>query len=193
MLTVGITGGIGSGKSYICNIFKAMGVPVFSADEEAKSIANDSAGIRNEIVNLFGNNAYKNNVLNRKYIAQIVFSNSDLLNKLNNIIHPAVELKFITWCNHYAHYDYVLKEAAILFESGSYKKLDRTIAVSAPQALRVKRILERDNISAEAIQDRMKNQWPADKIESLADFVIKNDDNSLILPQIITIDRILRE
>jgi dephospho-CoA kinase len=192
MIKVGVTGGIGSGKSYVSKVFEQMGIPVFYADIVAKNITTSSVDVIQEIKNEFGNEAYNDQVLNRVYLAKIVFKDPEKLEKLNKIIHPAVKTEFVKWCNSFPHKPYVIEEAAILFESGSYKQMDRTIVVSAPEALRIKRVTKRDKLSEQEVHNRMKNQWPTEKIEGLADFIINNDGKHLLLPQIIEIDKTLR-
>jgi dephospho-CoA kinase len=192
MLKVGITGGIGSGKSYICDVFKKIGIPVYEADEKARIITNTTDQVKSEIINVFGLQAYNNNLLNTKFIASSVFNNPGLLEQLNSIIHPAVENDFISWCQEQKNQAYIIKEAAILFETGIYKKLNRNILVLAPEHIRVKRVQSRDNSTEIEIRNRIKNQWPTEKTVQLADFIIENDGKKLILPQIIKIDKEIR-
>lgn len=192
MLIVGITGGIGSGKSYVCNVFKKLGVPVYNSDDSARKISNNSEIVKSQIISLLGKKAYKNKLLNRQFIASIVFNNKELLDRLNSIIHPVVEKDFNDWCSSKQEFTYVLKEAAILFETGIYKKLDSTIAIIASESIRLQRVLERENINEEAVRKRMKNQWSAEKITSLADFIIENNSKKLLLPQILNIHKKLR-
>jgi dephospho-CoA kinase len=187
VLKVGITGGIGSGKSIVCQIFDILGVPIYHADERAKYLVNTSPIIRTEIISVFGTNSYSAEGYNRKYIADIVFNNADQLNRLNKIIHPRVALDFEKWFKEHNGAKYILKEAAVLFESGAYKTMDRIIVVDAPIELRINRLKERDPVSEKEIRNRMNSQWTADKIKSMADWIITNDDNTLILPQILTI------
>lgn len=188
MLAVGITGGIGSGKSYVCEIFAKIGIPIYNADFRARFIANESAQVKKQILTFFGSESYLNNELNRPFIASEVFNNPDKLNTLNRIIHPEVEKDYFNWLIKYKSFPYTLKEAAILFESGAYKKLDKTILVSADIDLRINRVMSRDNITKEAVLHRMKNQWPTEKIIPLTDFIIENNGKNLILPQIIDIN-----
>lgn len=172
---VGLTGGIGSGKTTIANHFKALGVPVYIADDEAKKIMN-SEKVISKIQKVFGNEILENNKINKEKLAQIVFSNPEKLNQLNQIIHPEVREHFIDWLEKHIEYPFVIKEAAILFESGSYKDCDYIITVVAPLEKRIERILLRDNTTRQAILDRMKNQWnDVDKIVK-SDFVINNED-----------------
>ena len=189
MIKVGITGGIGSGKSYVSNVFKKLDVPVYSADDAGKRLMLTSENVKQAVSDLFGKQAYIGTELNRKYIANQVFKNKDQLENLNEIIHPAVEQDFVCWCIKQKHKKYILKEAAILFESGSHKQLDKIIVVDAPLEVKIARVMLRDGSSREDVVNRMNNQWPADKIKSLADFIINNGRNILILPQIIEIHK----
>jgi dephospho-CoA kinase len=186
-MKIGITGGIGSGKSTVCKIFKVLRIPVYHADERAKIIVNQNPEIKNSIIDVFGIEAYKNDIYNAEYISNIVFSNKKKLDKLNSIIHPFVEKDFLEWAE--SNYDakYLIEEAAILFESGANRNLDYVIVVNAPLTVRIQRIMERDGISEEMINARMKNQWPTDKILALADWIVENDEKHLLLPQVLSI------
>lgn len=192
MLAVGITGGIGSGKSFVCEVFSKLGIPIYSADNRAKEISNESTSVIKEITALLGAEAYINKQLNRPFVASQVFSDKNKLQKLNNIIHPAVEKDYLEWQKNYSHLPYTIKEAAILFESGAYKQLNKTIVVTAPIDIRIKRVCDRDGSTEESVRERMNNQWPTEKIIPLTDFIIENDGKKLILPQIIKIDNELR-
>lgn len=172
---VGLTGGIGSGKTTIANYFKELGVPVYIADDEAKKIM-DSEVVINKVKSKFGNEVLTGEKIDREKLAQIVFSNPEKLKELNKIIHPEVKNHFIKWLNRHKDYNYVIKEAAILFESGSNKDCDFVITVVAPLESRIERILKRDNTSRQNILNRMKNQWNDDEKVSKSDFVIHNED-----------------
>ncbi len=187
MLTVGITGGIGSGKSTICRIFEVMEVPVFNADAEARRIQNEDPNIRSSMISLFGNEVYNDDGLNRKLVAELVFNNKLLLDQLNKIIHPATLVAFEKWKQDYSSNHYVIKEAAILFESKSNIGLDKIIVVSAAEELRIERIVKRDNISREQIISRMNNQLAEEERIAKADFVIVNDEKSAIIPQVLAV------
>ncbi len=189
MIKIGITGGIGSGKSFISGVFGKLGIPVYNSDTRAKELMNTSPHLIERIQEIFGSRAYFQHQLNRKYIASAVFSDKNLLNKLNTIVHPAVETDFLQWCSSQKDNTYVLKEAAILFESGAYKKLDAVILVSAPEKVRISRVVQRDKTSVDEVKKRINSQWTTEKLISLADFLIENNDNKLILPQIIEIDK----
>lgn len=184
MLKVGITGGIGSGKSIICQVFKALQVPVYNADEHAKIIVETDPNIKSRIIKIFGEQSYTGSTYNRKYIAEKVFNNKLLLEKLNKIVHPAVANDFSNWIKKFK-FPYVIEEAAILFESGAHEKMDKIIVVEAPEELRIKRIRKRDGLKEEEIRFRVQNQWSTDKLVALADWVINNNDKILVLPQIL--------
>ena len=186
MKIIGITGGIGSGKSTVCKIFSTLGVPVFYADMEARKVYDEPA-IKKQVIGLLGNEAYDGKALDREFVAQRVFSNADLLEKLDKIIHPAVALRFSDWCSKNKDAVYVLKEAAILFESGSDKDTTAVITVTAPHDLKVKRIEERDDISVADIEKRIKNQWTDEEKIKRSTFVIKNDEVEPLIPQVLKI------
>ena len=180
---IGVTGGIGSGKSYVCRVLAAMGYPVFYSDIEAKKLINTDPELRDSIKELFGNEAYLNNELNRKHIASAAFSDSGLLSKLNALVHPKVRSAFDEWASKQDS-NYVFQEAAILVETEGYKLLDKTILVTASLETKISRVKKRDKLSEEEISKRMQSQMSdSDKI-TFVDFVIENDDNSMILPQI---------
>jgi dephospho-CoA kinase len=193
MIKIGITGGIGSGKSTVCKVFSVIGIPVFNADEEARRLMQEDKNLVEKIKELFGEEAYLNEKLNRAKIAAMVFENKDLLQKLNALVHPAVGKEFIRWAAKQTDQPYVIKEAAILFESNAHKGLDYVIAVSAPEKLRIERIMQRDGVSAEQVKQRMKNQWPERKKVQLADFVVVNDDKKMVLPQVMRLHDIFME
>jgi len=187
MLKLGVTGGIGSGKTFVCTIISAMGYPVFNADYEAKMLINNDIRVINAIKNLFGDGIYINGELNRKKVAELVFSNSLMLEKLNSIVHPVVIDYFNQWTNQYSSKSIVVKEAAILFESGANIGLDKVIGVVSPLELRIKRVIERDNTSYEAVLNRIKNQYPQEELIKKCDYIIENDGVNLLLPQIINV------
>lgn len=175
MKIIGLTGGIGSGKTTVAKLFTELGVPVYNSDLKAKKLMQDSKEIRTAIVALLGEESYRLKKLNKKYIADRVFGDKELLQKLNAIVHPAVRKDFISWVKT-KRTPYVIQEAAILFENNSYKIFDKVILVKAPKEIRLERILARDNISREEILDRMENQWEDSKKIPLADFIIENTD-----------------
>jgi dephospho-CoA kinase len=185
MIKVGLTGNIGSGKSLVARIFETLHIPVFYADIEAKKIL-DNPDVREEVVNLFGQDVIEGTRLLRPKIAEIVFSDKQALEKLNQIIHPAVRKQFTIWANHQIS-PYVIYEAAILHESGHYKNMDKIILVKADENLRIKRVVKRDQVSEEQVKSRMQNQWPESKKEEFSDFVIDNNEKDLLIPQVLSV------
>ncbi|QLE02172.1 dephospho-CoA kinase [Galbibacter sp. BG1] len=172
-MIVGLTGGIGSGKSTVADFFAELGVPVFIADTEGKKLMHTDDAVKNAIVDEFGEEAYKGDSPNTTYIADIVFKDPEKLQKLNKIIHPAVGRSFSSWMKK-QEAPYVIKEAAILFESGSYKDCDIVLTVTAPKEIRIQRVLQRDTATREAIEARMKNQWSEEEKVKKSDFIIEN-------------------
>ncbi|HRG58475.1 MAG TPA: dephospho-CoA kinase [Bacteroidia bacterium] len=192
MKKIGLTGGIGAGKSFIAKVFETLGVPVFYADEEAKKILN-LPSVLHELSHKFGFNVVddKNGLANRRLIAQHVFDNPEKLKLLNQIIHPEVEIAFQDWCLQHIKQQYILKEAAILFESGSYKNLDGVICVVASINTRVNRVMKRDNTPESDIIKRINNQWSDEQRMALSNWVINNDDNSEVLNQILAVHQVI--
>jgi dephospho-CoA kinase len=192
MLKVGVTGGIGSGKTLVCRIFEVLGIPIYYADIQAKKIMESDPHIRDGLVGLFGSAVINDNKINREYLASIIFNNNDALISVNNLVHPAVRRDFTEWALSMSEQDYIIEEAAILFESGIYRLLDFNIAVSAPEEMRIKRVIMRDNASRESVLSRLKNQMTENERNSLADAVIFNDESDLLIPQVIKVhNRIL--
>ena len=190
MFKAGITGGIGSGKSIVANIFRILGVPVYNADTAAKRLMQEDSVIKKQIIELFGNEAYLKDILNTSYISAAVFANPDKLEQLNNIVHPATINDAKEWFSKQTA-PYILKEAALLFESGSSKDVDYVIGVSAPAPLRIKRVMERNKITAEEVKKRMKNQIDETIKMRLCDTVINNNDLHLIIPQVLQVHHTL--
>jgi len=188
-LTIGITGGIGSGKSYIARIFKALGVPFYDADKEAKKLMNTNPVIKNALILEFGKEVYDiAGHLNRAYLASQVFRDKEKLAKLNAIVHPMVIQHGEDWALSQT-FPYSLKEAALLFESGSYEKLDYTILVTAPTDIRIARVMQRDAITREEVLDRINKQLSDEEKQKLADFTIVNDGLTPLLPQILPLHK----
>ena len=187
MIKVGITGGIGSGKSTICNVFKVLGIPVYNSDLESKILTNTHPGIIKDVKKLFGGDIYINGVLDRKAVGSIVFADKDKLQALNNIIHPIIAHHFNQWLKENSEAKYILKEAAVLFESGAHKKVDQVISVIAPIDLRIKRVISRDQITREDVVSRINNQMEDDKRIRLSDQIIHCDDIELVIPQVLKI------
>jgi dephospho-CoA kinase len=191
MKVIGLTGGMGSGKTTVANMFRELGVPVYIADDEAKRLSNNSSVIKKKLIKLLGNATYSDGELNRKFIADIIFTDPVLLKKVNAIIHPKVASHFKKWVGTQAG-NYCIKEAAILFENGGYKDCYLTILVTAPKEIRIGRILSRDNISLEEIEKRMSNQWPDEEKIKLADIIIENTDLEKTQKQVEKIHATLR-
>ena len=185
-LKVGIAGGIGSGKTTVCNVIEALGYPVYYADAEAKKISETDRLVISAISNLFGADIYISGRLDRKRLASLVFNSKVLLGKLNAIVHPAVAEHFEMWVSK-TNSPIVFKEASILFESGLYKMLDRNILVIAPEDVRLKRVVDRDNTGVDDVKKRMLNQSPQNELIKLADYIINNDGIELIMPQLLSI------
>lgn len=187
MKKVGLTGGIGSGKTTVASVFSTLGVPVYNSDKEARIIINKDPQAIEQIKRLFGNEIYKNNELDRKAVASIVFNDSAKLKALNDIVHPKVGEHFNLWCNKYQNEPYIIKETAVLFSANLQNTLDSVIVVVANESTRISRVMKRDNVAKEAVEERIKNQMSSDEMEQRADFVINNSGEKLILPDIIKI------
>jgi len=185
-LKIGITGGIGSGKTFICRLFEALGIPVYNADEEAKRLMNTDIRIKEKLIAQFGEATYKDGLLDRAFLANMVFSDKDKLELLNGIVHPIVIQEAKDWAERQTT-GYSLKEAALLFESGSYKELDYTILVTAPIDIRIQRVIERDGTTEPQVWERMNKQLSDEEKLQLADFVIVNDGITPLLPQVWTL------
>ncbi len=191
-IKVGITGGIGSGKSTVCSVFKLLGVPVFEADRVAKDLMNSNSDVMDQLIRLFGKDIYtENKELDRKKLAKIIFSNDIEREKVNEVVHPAVRKEFKNWVQ-IQNASYIIHEAAILFESGFYRMMDFTILVTAPEKMRIDRVTERDGVDTKKVKERITKQWPDSEKRKLASFELVNDNKDLIIPQIIKIDENLR-
>jgi len=184
VLKVGLTGGIGSGKSTVAQIFEVLGIPVYYADIAAKRLMNENAEIRSAITKVFGNDAYANNILSRKYISSIAFSDPAKLELLNAIVHPATKKDSENWMSQQTTH-YAIHEAALIFEAKVSDRLDYVIGVSSPQALRIKRAMERDHVSHEEVLKRMTKQIDEETKMSKCDFVLINDEQQLLIPQVL--------
>ncbi len=186
---IGLTGGIGSGKTTIALYFKSLGVPVYIADDEAKKIL-DTPKIQKEIKAEFGAVIFENNKVSKQKLASIVFQNPEKLNALNAIIHPAVNKHFEQWLQLHQNYPIVIKEAAILFESGSYLGCDKIITVVAPLETRIQRVILRDESTKEEVLNRIKNQWTDEMRAAKSDYIIENNQ----LPEAkLQVDEILKK
>nr|WP_297788143.1 dephospho-CoA kinase [uncultured Allomuricauda sp.] len=173
MMIVGLTGGIGSGKSTVAKMFIELGVPVYDSDMEAKKLMVNSNEVKNAISELLGEEAYLNEGLNRPYIADKVFKDPEILGELNDIVHPAVREHFLEWVNHQKS-PYVIQETALIFENNAQDKYDCTILVTAPEETRIQRVMDRDKIEKQAVIDRINNQMDDKKKVDLADFSLEN-------------------
>lgn len=187
MLKIGITGGIGTGKSFVSKIFKSMGVPFYDADKAAKDIMTNSDIVRRGLMDAFGSETYcEDGALNRKWLADKVFKDPEKLQVLNGIVHPVVIQNAVDWAEKQRG-AYSLKEAALLYESGSYQSLDYTILVEAPLELRIERVIKRDQVSEEEVLDRMSRQMSEEEKKGYADFIVVNDEITPLLPQVLAI------
>ncbi len=194
MIKVGLTGNIGSGKTTVARVFAAMGIPVFLADEEAKNIMTNDPELISKIKELMGEKAYLvSGELDRSYIADIVFSDADILQKINQIVHPAIEKYYIEWCKKHINEKYTIKEAAILFESGSYQSCDKIITVACDRDTAIKRASERDGKDRATITARLDNQMLQEEKISRSDYVIWNNDGDEVLPSVMAIHVELRK
>ena len=191
MKVVGITGGIGSGKSTVCNIFRVLGIPVYEADAEAKKLY-DLPEVVAELKKVFGGHYFsKSGELDKRKFADLIFNDETALQKINDIVHPYVKKSFREWKKAHNDKPYVLKEAAILFESGSDKGCDKVITVTAPDNVRLKRVMARDQRTADQVKKIMGKQWSDAERVKRSDFVIVNDETSLVLLQVLKINAAL--
>ena len=188
MLKIGITGGIGSGKTTVCKLFKTLGIPVYEADTQAKLLMNTDPELKALLVNSFGDDMYREGMLERHKLAEIIFNDPIALEKVNSWVHPAVAKDFDRWCALQTA-PYVLEEAAIIFESKIAYRFHKIILVTAPDELRIERVCVRDHADAETVRKRMAQQMPEEQKMALADFVIYNDHQRLITPQVMAIHK----
>jgi dephospho-CoA kinase len=188
---IGLTGGIGSGKTTIATIFQSFGIPVYIADDEARKIM-QSSEIINAIKNTFGTSIFENKVLNREKLAEIVFNDSEKLKELNKIVHPAVKRHFDQWLLNHVSTPYIIYETAILFESGRYKDCDMIITVTAPVESRVRRVIERDKTTRELVLKRINAQWTDEQRISKSDFIIENNSIEEAKLEVVKILKILK-
>jgi dephospho-CoA kinase len=191
-LKVGITGGIGSGKSTVCKVFKALGVPVYHADEVARNITDQDPSVVAQIKETFGADMYATDKLDRPKMAALVFNNPDALAKLNAIVHPAVRVGLPVWLAENKNAPYIIYEAAILFESGAYKQLDKSILVAATEETRLHRVMQRDNATRDEVLARVKNQWDETQKLAHANYVIWNEGSAPVIAQVLALDKLLR-
>ncbi|MDR1673483.1 MAG: dephospho-CoA kinase [Bacteroidales bacterium] len=183
MLKIGVTGGIGSGKTTVCRLFETLGIPVYYADDRAKELMDTDPELKNLLQQHFGNDLYRNGKLDRPKLSEFIFNNRTQLQTVNGWVHPAVARDFELWCTRQTS-PYVMEESAILFESNSAVRFDKIILVVAPEDMRIERVCLRDNIDSDSVRRRMSNQWSEKKKRELADFVICNDNKHALLPQV---------
>lgn len=193
MKKIGLTGGIGSGKSFVAGVFRHLGVPVFNSDDEARRIQETDAEVLAAIRAAFGDVFHAHGALDRKKLASIVFSDRERLLQLNVIVHPAVGRAFEQFCGRHAGEKYLIKEAAIIFEMGLDEELDATILVTAPEKTRIERVMKRDGISESDVRARMQKQWSDEEKKQRADFFVDNDGAKAILPQVVRVHAAIAE
>lgn len=184
MIKVGLTGGIGSGKTTIARIFETLGIPVYYADDATKNLMNTNENLKTAIINSFGEDSYKNNELDRKYLAAIVFNDKQKLELLNSLTHPVTIKDAADWMGRQTS-PYIIKEAALLFESGAAENLDYVIGVHSPQHTRIKRVMERDGLPMEEIMKRINRQMDEEMKMKRCHFIISNNEQQLVIPQVL--------
>lgn len=185
-IKVGVTGAIGAGKTFVSSIFEKLGFPVFNSDVEAKKCMQSDMYLIEQIKVIFGDKVYENNILQKDILSEIIFNNNEKLKSLNHLIHPVVSKNFMNWCE-LQNSDIIIKEAAILFESGSNDFLDKIICVSAEEEIRIKRVMLRDKCDKNHVLSVMSKQMTQKEKEKLSDFIIINDDKKLLMPQIVDV------
>ncbi len=186
MLKIGLTGGIGSGKTTVAHIFEVLGIPVYYADEAAKKLMNEEKSLRQEIIRLFGNEAFKEGKLDRRFLGELVFSDPEKLSQLNSIVHPATLEDATRWMLR-QRTPYAIKEAALIFEANLQSYFDYVIGVTAPETIRMSRVVKRDHTSPEKVMKRIRQQMDEEEKIGLCDFVIRNDESEGLLPQVMKI------
>ncbi|HVN58780.1 MAG TPA: dephospho-CoA kinase [Bacteroidales bacterium] len=191
-MKIGVTGGIGSGKTTVCRIFSALGIPVFAADIDARNVMETEPEVIEKVNQIAGRDVYRGGDLNRSELAAIIFNDRELLEEINATVHPVVRRNFESW-QRTQDTDYVILEAAILFESASFRNVDRIITVIAPVEERIDRVVKRNNLSREQVGDRIKNQYDDDYKVARSHYVIDNSDNRLIIPEVLRIHQDILE
>jgi dephospho-CoA kinase len=183
MIKVGLTGGIGAGKSIVARILESCNYPVFNSDQVAKKLIVEDQSLRSELIHEFGDSVYNGTELDRTFLAGVIFKDETAREKINSLVHPRVRKSFVDFCEN-TKSPLVFNEAAILFETGSYSQFDKNILVTAPESLRIDRVMERDGLSRSAVEDRIKAQWSDERKAQLADFLIVNDEVQPLLTQV---------
>lgn len=184
MLKIGLTGGIGSGKTTVAKVFEVLGIPVYYADDAAKRLMNEDEVLQQKIISAFGEAAYTDGILNRQHLSSLVFNTKEKLELLNSLVHPATIADAAVWFSKQKS-PYVIKEAALLFESGTAAGLDFVIGVPAPEPIRMKRVMDRDGVSSDEVKKRMQNQMEEPIKIRLCDFVIHNNEEEMVTPQVL--------
>ncbi len=192
MFKVGVTGGIGSGKTIVCRIFNILDIPVYEADVEARKIIAENEQVRTKLLKRFGREVFKQGELDRKYLASRIFSDSEARLFVNSIVHPIVHEDFRQWSID-QHSPYVIEEAALLFESGAYKKMDFNILIDAREEIRINRVMRRDTIKRGDVLARLASQIDPNEAAKLADLIIHNEETSFVVPQVLDADRLIRD
>lgn len=192
MLLVGLTGGIGSGKSTVCDVLRVLGTPIFDADAAGKRLLAEDVALQQAVIERFGAGVYPGGTLDKKALAAIVFHDTEALAALNALVHPAVRKAFKAWAAE-QQAPYVVMESALLADTGGHGHFDKVVVVTAPEPLRIARVMRRDGVGEEAVRARLRNQVGEEERLRIADFVIVNDDTQLVIPQVLAIDRALRE
>ena len=188
IIKVGITGGIGSGKSTVSKVFEVLGVPVYYADDAAKRLMNEHEPMKQRLLEIFGQETYIDGILNRNYLSSMVFNDPEKLALLNSIVHPATLQDADHWMQQQSH-PYAIKEAALIFESGAQEFLDLVIGVYAPAHLRIQRVMKRDHITREEVKARMDKQISEDIKMQLCDYIVTNDEQQLVIPQVVELHK----
>jgi dephospho-CoA kinase len=187
MIKVGITGGIGSGKSLVCEIFLRLGISIYNADTRAKWLMNSDEKIKQILISKWGQQIYKNNQLDRSMLAGIIFDNKEAIDLVNSIVHPAVGIDFKNWCKEHTNEIYIIKEAALLFESNADKDLDTMVTVYSKKNIRIERVIKRDKITREQVISRINNQLPDEEKVKRSEFVIVNNEEQSVLMQVLNL------
>lgn len=190
MLKVGITGGIGSGKSTVCRMFGVLGIPVFSSDDEGKRLLADDPDVRSALIRVFGETVFVDGVLDRRALGALVFNDREALDRLNAIVHPAVRRAFAHWAEQ-QDAPYVINEAAILVETGAYKQLDHLVVVAAPEQQRIAWVMRRDGVTEEQVRARMDHQTDDASRNAAADSIVVNDGKAMVIPQVLAVHQLL--
>ena len=186
MFVLGVTGGIGSGKSTICKAFGVLGIPVFYSDTAARDLMDTDERLKSEIREVAGDEVYVDKILDRPRLASIIFNDKEMLKRINELVHPVVLNQFRRWAEG-SHAPYVILEAAILFESGADKLSDRVAAVTAPYEERIMRVMNRNNLSRDQVIERIQNQMPENEVARRSDYIINNAENTMIIPQVLAV------